>query len=160
MTRQSGPPLSGQEKRAGLWAAQPTAGQGPQRLVNPIGRPQSWSIAGSTNELSIVLISALRGTARGRSGIPRMGHNGGTVGTMSPDGSVRATSRQSGSVGQVNASERDRQCVKIICAECNRLPDADWRRWRACRSDDPELDEPPVLAFFCPTCAQREFDAA
>jgi hypothetical protein len=35
---------------------------------------------------------------------------------------------------------------------------ADGRGWRAYRSDDPELDEPPALAFYCPDCAAREFD--
>jgi hypothetical protein len=29
--------------------------------------------------------------------------------------------------------------------------------WRAYRIDDPELREPPQLAFYCPSCARREF---
>ena len=29
--------------------------------------------------------------------------------------------------------------------------------WKAYRIDDAELDEPPQLAFYCPSCARREF---
>jgi hypothetical protein len=32
-----------------------------------------------------------------------------------------------------------------------------WTGRHACRVDDPELDEPPALAYYCPTCAEREF---
>ena len=31
--------------------------------------------------------------------------------------------------------------------------------WRGYLAVDPELGESPELAFFCPTCAEREFDA-
>lgn len=31
------------------------------------------------------------------------------------------------------------------------------RGWRGYRTDDPELDEPPELAFYCPPCAVAEF---
>jgi hypothetical protein len=31
------------------------------------------------------------------------------------------------------------------------------RGWKAYRTDDIELDEPPTLAFYCPECARREF---
>lgn len=34
------------------------------------------------------------------------------------------------------------------------------RGWRGYRIDDPEVGEEPALAFFCPTCSAREFDAA
>jgi hypothetical protein len=41
------------------------------------------------------------------------------------------------------------------CAECNRLwLRADDERWRAYLTDD----EPQELAFYCPDCAEREFD--
>jgi hypothetical protein len=29
--------------------------------------------------------------------------------------------------------------------------------WRGYRIDDPNENEPPALAFYCPTCAYREF---
>jgi hypothetical protein len=43
------------------------------------------------------------------------------------------------------------------CAECGRpwLP-ADEERWGAYRAEEP--DEEPLLMFFCPRCAEREFD--
>jgi hypothetical protein len=42
-------------------------------------------------------------------------------------------------------------------AECDAtwLP-ADEDRWQAYHTDD----DPPELAFYCPTCAEREFGAA
>jgi hypothetical protein len=45
----------------------------------------------------------------------------------------------------------------LACAECPRVSTAHARGWRATRIDDPELGEPPQLAFYCPECAQREF---
>jgi hypothetical protein len=64
-------------------------------------------------------------------------------------------------VDQVNASGRAHQHVGLVgCQECNRTPDTRWRGWRAYRSDDPELDEAPALAFYCPDCAAREFGAS
>jgi hypothetical protein len=50
------------------------------------------------------------------------------------------------------------QNVALIprCAECESvwLP-ADEKRWAAYLTDD----EPPELVFYCPGCAEREFDA-
>jgi hypothetical protein len=43
------------------------------------------------------------------------------------------------------------------CVECGRESGPGWPGWRAYRVDDPELNEPPTLAFYCPTCARREF---
>lgn len=43
------------------------------------------------------------------------------------------------------------------CSECDRVSGPYWIGWRACRVDDPERDEPPSLAFYCPACALREF---
>lgn len=43
------------------------------------------------------------------------------------------------------------------CAECPRVSSAFATGWRAYRVDDPEEDEPPRLAFYCPDCARREF---
>jgi predicted RNA-binding Zn-ribbon protein involved in translation (DUF1610 family) len=45
------------------------------------------------------------------------------------------------------------QCVECGCASAFR-----WSGWRAYRTDDLRLREPPALAFFCPRCAEREFD--
>ena len=44
------------------------------------------------------------------------------------------------------------------CAECEEvwLP-ADEERWRAYFGGD-DLDGPAELAFYCPECAEREFD--
>ena len=46
------------------------------------------------------------------------------------------------------------------CAECDCSSGLGWRGWRAYRIDDPELAEPPALAFYCPSCAEREFGEA
>ena len=43
------------------------------------------------------------------------------------------------------------------CVECPCLSSATARGWKAYRPDDPETDEPPKLAFYCPECAEREF---
>jgi hypothetical protein len=45
----------------------------------------------------------------------------------------------------------------VDCVECGRRSDSGWVGWRAYRVDDPELDEPPALGFFCPPCAEAEF---
>jgi hypothetical protein len=45
------------------------------------------------------------------------------------------------------------------CQECGCLSSPTWWGWRAYRTDDPECDEPPALAFYCPACAEREFGA-
>jgi hypothetical protein len=43
--------------------------------------------------------------------------------------------------------------------ECGRpsLPAND-KRWRAYRADEPDEEE-PLLMFFCPRCAEREFNS-
>jgi hypothetical protein len=43
------------------------------------------------------------------------------------------------------------------CVECGGLSGLRWWGWRAYRVDDPETNEPPALALYCPTCAEREF---
>jgi hypothetical protein len=45
----------------------------------------------------------------------------------------------------------------VDCAQCGSSSGPLWAGWHACRIDDPECDETPALAFFCPTCAQAEF---
>lgn len=60
----------------------------------------------------------------------------------------------------MDASDRgiQREAYAVACAECGCLSGLRWAGWRAYRTDDPEIDEPPALAFFCPTCAATEFD--
>jgi len=48
----------------------------------------------------------------------------------------------------------------LRCVECGVESPIGARGWRGCRIDEPELDEPPALAFFCPDCAGREFGPA
>ena len=50
-----------------------------------------------------------------------------------------------------------KQTAAVACIECGRPSDARWSGWRAYRVDDPELDEPPTLGFYCPACAEAEF---
>jgi hypothetical protein len=45
----------------------------------------------------------------------------------------------------------------LACVECPRVSSAHATGRRAYRVDDPELDESPALAFYCPDCARREF---
>ena len=47
----------------------------------------------------------------------------------------------------------------VHCAQCGCLSGLRWAGWRAYRTDDPEYDEPPALAFYCPGCAEAEFSA-
>jgi hypothetical protein len=54
--------------------------------------------------------------------------------------------------------ERVREHQRVVaCLECGCRSDAGWTGWRAYRVDDPELDEPPALGFYCPACARAEF---
>lgn len=45
----------------------------------------------------------------------------------------------------------------VVCVECSRASDHFWRGWLADRIDEPETDDEPKLAFWCPDCAEREF---
>ena len=45
----------------------------------------------------------------------------------------------------------------VVCIECKRTSGLRWQGWRAYRTDDPDLDGPPTLTFYCPTCSEREF---
>jgi hypothetical protein len=57
-----------------------------------------------------------------------------------------------------SGNDQVREDARVVaCAQCGCLSGLRWAGWRACRVDDPELDEPPALAFFCPGCAAREF---
>jgi len=57
-------------------------------------------------------------------------------------------------MGQQRTEGRERF---VECVECCCRPDAGWVGWRAYRVDDPELDEPQTLGFYCPACAEAEF---
>jgi hypothetical protein len=45
----------------------------------------------------------------------------------------------------------------LRCVECGATSDAAARSWRGYRIDEPCEDEEPALAFYCPSCAEREF---
>jgi hypothetical protein len=60
--------------------------------------------------------------------------------------------------GMGTDSRQGEKALNIVeCRECGISSGAFWIRWRAYRIDDPEFDEPPALAFYCPACADREF---
>jgi hypothetical protein len=46
--------------------------------------------------------------------------------------------------------------VILRCIECRRESPTG-RHWRAYLADDPRDDDPPEVAVFCPSCAEREF---
>jgi hypothetical protein len=58
--------------------------------------------------------------------------------------------------GHQHQQVREQQRL-VECVECGCRSDAGWVGWRAYRVDDPELDEPPALGFYCPACAESEF---
>jgi hypothetical protein len=47
----------------------------------------------------------------------------------------------------------------LACAECPRVSSITARGWKAFRVENPETDEPPELAFYCPGCAEEIFEA-
>jgi hypothetical protein len=62
-------------------------------------------------------------------------------------------------LGELNATNRQNsKAVSVVyCAQCGIASGGRWERWRAYRIDDPELNEPPAIALFCPVCAAAEF---
>ena len=46
----------------------------------------------------------------------------------------------------------------LLCVECGTVSSREAWGWRGYRMDDPETDESPALAFYCPKCAEREFE--
>jgi hypothetical protein len=44
-----------------------------------------------------------------------------------------------------------------VCAECGQIADDRALGWRGVRYDLPDEDDDPLLAFYCPECAAREF---
>jgi hypothetical protein len=47
--------------------------------------------------------------------------------------------------------------VGLHCQECLVLADDQARGWRMLRLDVPGEDDEPILASYCPECAEREF---
>jgi hypothetical protein len=47
--------------------------------------------------------------------------------------------------------------IELWCQECLLLSDYEARGWRLLRVDVPDEDEEPILAAYCPYCAEREF---
>ena len=45
----------------------------------------------------------------------------------------------------------------LWCQECLLLADDEAREWRLLRVDVPGEDDEPILAAYCPDCAEREF---
>lgn len=43
------------------------------------------------------------------------------------------------------------------CTECEAVPTDAASGWIGLRAEDPEEYEPPQVAFYCPSCAAREF---
>jgi len=60
-------------------------------------------------------------------------------------------------VSAISREHQTKRATSVQCAECDSSSGLYWRGWRAYRVDDPELGEPPAVAFYCPTCAEREF---
>ena len=46
----------------------------------------------------------------------------------------------------------------MLCWECLTVADERARGWRAYRDDVAGEDIEPILLFYCPNCAEREFD--
>lgn len=57
----------------------------------------------------------------------------------------------------MSADHETSQDVHILaCVECPRVSSVSARGWKAYRVEDPDRNEPPQLAFYCPECAARE----
>jgi RNase P subunit RPR2 len=46
---------------------------------------------------------------------------------------------------------------RTTCEECGAIADESGKGWRGYRMDNPEEGEPPAVAWYCPSCAEREF---
>jgi hypothetical protein len=48
--------------------------------------------------------------------------------------------------------------MRLTCQECDAVADDDAFRWRALLAVDPDdAFAEPLLAFYCPACAEKEF---
>jgi hypothetical protein len=52
---------------------------------------------------------------------------------------------------------RGEQAGNVECQECRRVGDDAWRGWRAYHGDVSDESPAPLLVFYCPDCAEREF---
>jgi hypothetical protein len=46
---------------------------------------------------------------------------------------------------------------ELECVECGGESDSLARGWLALRCEDPEKNDPPEIAFYCPICTWAEF---
>ena len=46
---------------------------------------------------------------------------------------------------------------RLVCVECRGISGLRATGWRAYRVDDPDEDDEPELACYCPACSAREF---
>ena len=56
-----------------------------------------------------------------------------------------------------NRRHAERTGRVVLCVECG---SSSWLRWKgrgAYRCEDSETNEPPEIAFYCPSCAEHEF---
>ena len=61
--------------------------------------------------------------------------------------------------GAEGAGRRKYQsAAPLVCVECSMPSDEHAWGWRGYRMEDPDRHEQPALAFYCPTCAEREFE--
>jgi hypothetical protein len=61
-----------------------------------------------------------------------------------------------------SAEQRHPRAAKVNllrCAQCGSISGLRASGWRGYRTDDPDVDREPTLAFFCPACSAHEFDA-
>jgi hypothetical protein len=47
---------------------------------------------------------------------------------------------------------------ELVCGECGAVSGILARGWIAVRCEDPDRDEHPKLAFFCPSCVRAGLD--
>lgn len=91
--------------------------------------------------------------------VPRMGQSDGGE---HPELSAEAGRPRTCEAQVVERETNDERTVDAprrlaTCIECGSLSGLRWVGWRAYRVDDPEYDEPPALAFYCPACAEHAF---
>ena len=60
-------------------------------------------------------------------------------------------------VGMDGGRSTEQDVHVLACVECRRVSTFYARGWKAYRTDEPDEDEPPALAFYCPVCAYVEF---
>ena len=56
-----------------------------------------------------------------------------------------------------NRGHTERTARVVLCIECGCSSGLCWTGWGAYRCEDSEIDAPPELAFYCPSCAENEF---